>query len=141
MSIMKKVLFVVAFVFGALVVPALILLAFVDSTSYFAVYVITYAVILFAIFGYIVVSIKSMSKELHDAVEDMKKQNAAIAYRLTSGVVEYEPENTVVGNVTDAEPEVKEQITPKKVNLNPADDFVSESVGNNPIADDIDDFK
>ncbi len=140
MSIMKKVLFVVAFVFGALVLPALILLAFVDSTSYFAVYVITYAVILFAVFGYIVVSIKSMSKELHDAVEDMKKQNAAIAYRLTSAVEEYEPEDCSV-NVQNTEPEINEQVPAKKVNLNPADDFVADTVGKAIATDDIDDFK
>ncbi|MBO5897337.1 MAG: hypothetical protein J6Q83_08555 [Clostridia bacterium] len=139
MSIGKKILFVALFVVCALVLPAVILIGFVDSVNYFSVYVITYGVILFAIFGYIIVSIKNMSKELNNAVEEMKKQNAAIAYKLTSG-------NFIVeDDIAPAAP-VEAESTPvadapaQKVNLNPADDFVAEAVAAQAKTD-IDDFE
>ena len=140
MSIGKKILFVILFVICALVLPAVILIGFVDSVNYFSVYVITFGVILFAVFGYIIVSIMSMSKELRNAVEEMKKQNAAIAYKLSSANFEiaddFEPDATE----TPALPEKAEEIPAKKVNLNPANDFVAEAVAAN-ISNDFDDFE
>lgn len=117
-QVLKKILFVAAFVLCTLVLPAIILLLFVDSTSGFAVYVITFAVILFAILGYIVMSIHTTSKEINKAVEDMKLQNAAIAYKLTGGLSEKQIEETPV-EVQEEQKEVQEK--PKKVNLNPDD--------------------
>ncbi len=137
MSIGKKILFVALFIVGTLVLPALILIGFVNADTNFSVYVITYGVILFGIFGYIIVSVKSMSKELHDAVEEMKKQNAAIAYKLSSGNFEVINDTSVA---EDEESAPAEEVSPKKVNLNPADDFVSEAVTVN-ANNDIDDFE
>lgn len=136
MSIGKKILFVILFVLCALVLPAVILIGFVDSVNYFSVYVITFGVILFAIFGYIIVSIMSMSKELRNAIEEMKKQNAAIAYKLSSANFEIEDDVKPAPAEVVAEPE-----TPaKKVNLNPADDFVADAVAAKN-SNDIDDFE
>ncbi len=138
MSIGKKILFVALFIICALILPAVILIGFVDSVNYFSVYVITYGVILFGIFGYIIVSVKSMSKELHDAVEEMKKQNAAIAYKLSSA--NFEVEDDLEPVVTEAKAEPEADVPAKKVNLNPADDFVAEAVATN-ANNDIDDFE
>ena len=139
MSIVKKILFIALFIVCALVLPSLVLIGFVNADTNFSVYVITYGVILFGVFGYIIVSVKSMSKELHDAVEEMKKQNAAIAYKLTSG-------NFIVeDDIAPAAP-IEVEFTPvadapvQKVNLNPADDFVAEAVSSKSN-DDIDDFE
>ncbi len=138
MTIGKKILFVALFIICALVLPAIILIGLVDSVNYFSVYVITYGVILFGVFGYIIVSVRSMSKELHDAVEEMKKQNAAIAYKLSSA--NFEVENDLAPVNAEPKLETTEEKPAKKVNLNPADDFVAEAVAAN-VNDDIDDFK
>lgn len=138
MSIGKKILFVALFIICALILPAVILIGFVDSVNYFSVYVITYGVILFGIFGYIIVSVRSMSKELHDAVEEMKKQNAAIAYKLSSA--NFELEDDLAPVATEVKPEPEAEAPAKKVNLNPADDFVAEAVAAN-TNNDIDDFE
>lgn len=110
---LKKILQTALFVLCTLVAPSLLLLLFVDSSNNFGVYVIVYGFILFAILGYIIVSIRSMSKEVHDAVEEMKMQNAAIAYKLTGGITEPATNEEYVTQ----EPTEK----PKKVNLNPDD--------------------
>lgn len=138
MSIGKKILFVALFIICALILPAVILIGFVDSVNYFSVYVITYGVILFGVFGYIIVSVRSMSKELHDAVEEMKKQNAAIAYKLSSA--NFELEDDLAPVVTEVKPEPEAEAPAKKVNLNPADDFVAEAVAAK-ANNDIDDFE
>lgn len=138
MSIGKKILFVALFIICALILPAVILIGFVDSVNYFSVYVITYGVILFGVFGYIIVSVRSMSKELHDAVEEMKKQNAAIAYKLSSA--NFELEDDLAPVATEVKPEPEAEAPAKKVNLNPADDFVAEAVAAK-ANNDIDDFE
>ncbi len=138
MSIGKKILFVALFIICALILPAVILIGFVDSVNYFSVYVIAYGIILFGIFGYIIVSVRSMSKELHDAVDEMKKQNAAIAYKLSSA--NFEVEDDVEPDSVDDTAEPEAELPAKKVNLNPADDFVSEAVATN-ANNDIDDFE
>lgn len=135
MTIGKKILFIALFIVCALVLPAVVLIGFVDSVNYFSVYVIAYGVILFGIFGYIVVSIRSMSKELHNAVEEMKKQNAAIAYKLSSANFDVEDDTAYKKPVEKA----VEEKPAVKVNLNPAEDFVAEAVSSNKN-NDIDDF-
>ncbi len=110
MSKLKKALFVVIFVVFTLTVPALILLLTVDASANFAAYVIVYGVILFSIFGYIIISMHSLSKEIREAVEEMKMQNAAIAYKLTNNPVQ---EPTAAG--------VDEEAKTTNVKLNPAE--------------------
>lgn len=121
MSMPKKLLFTAIFVVAVIFVPGIILLLTVDATNDFSVYLLVYGVILFAIFGYIIVSIHSLSKEMKDALEEMKKQNAAIAYKLTTGGVAEAEE--------PKEEKTKEEKTKKdtsNVNLNPADPLTIE---------------
>ena len=82
--ILKKVLFVIGFVLVTLVLPAVLLLMFVDATEGFSFYVITYGVILFAIFGYVIISVRNMEKKIDETMEEIKMQNAAIAYKLSN---------------------------------------------------------
>ncbi len=110
MSNLKKALFVVVFVVVTLTIPALILLLTVDASINFGAYVIVYGVILFSIFGYIIISMHSLSKEIREAVEEMKMQNAAIAYKLTNNPVQ-EPTVAVVD----------EEAKTTNVKLNPAE--------------------
>lgn len=127
MSNLKKALFVVIFVVAVLIVPSIILLLTVDASSGFGVYVIVFGIILFSIFGYIIASLRSLSKEIKDAVDEMKMQNAAIAYKLTNSPT---PSAQVENNNVE---EVKDN---SNVNLNPAEPLTingkvvsSESIG------------
>ena len=128
MSMPKKLLFTAIFVLAVIFVPGIILLLTVDATNDFSVYLLVYGIILFAIFGYIIVSIHSLSKEMKDALEEMKKQNAAIAYKLTTGSV-----------VEEKEPkEEKPKIDTSNVNLNPADPL---TIDGKVVSNSFDDFK
>lgn len=135
-SIMKKIVFVIAFILVALVVPMLIMLMFVDTTSSFSTYVIVYGVILFAIFGYIIASVRSMEKKLEDALDEIKMQNAAIAYKISNTDTELDAVKTV------AEPEVKIEPT-TNIPLNPAEPLVAPEVKKveKVLDDNFDDFK
>ncbi len=111
MSMLKKILYTAIFVVVTLAVPGVILLLTVDASQNFGVYVIVYGLILFAIFGYIIISMHSLSKEIQSALEEMKMQNAAIAYKLTNTPAE-----------TIDEPVVAEKpVDTSTVNLNPAE--------------------
>lgn len=119
MSLLKKILFTAIFVVVTLAVPGLILLMTVDASAEFGAYVIVYGIILFAVFGYMIVSVHSLSKEVNSVLEEIKMQNAAIAYKLT---------NTAVNTASDVTPEPQQakntepvNDTPKNVNLNPAE--------------------
>lgn len=128
MSMPKKLLFTAIFVLAVIFVPGIILLLTVDATNDFSVYLLVYGIILFAIFGYIIVSIHSLSKEMKDALEEMKKQNAAIAYKLTTDSV-----------VEEKEPkEEKPKIDTSNVNLNPADPL---KIDGKVVSNSFDDFK
>lgn len=126
MSIKKKILLTIAFVVVTLIVPAVLLLLFVDALTSFAAYVVTFGVILFAILGFIVISLIDVQTTLKKTVEELKMQNAAIAYKLSN--------NTDIGPVdvntaTNEKTEVStaSNDTPKdtsKINLNPADPLV-----------------
>ena len=117
MSILKKLLFTALFVVVTLAVPGLILLMTVDASASFGAYVIVYGIIIFAVFGYLIVSIQSLSKEINRVLEEIKMQNAAIAYKLT---------NTPVAALEE-KAETKDEINDilakdsSSVNLNPAD--------------------
>lgn len=160
MSILKKIIFVVVFVILTLFVPAVILLLFVDATEQFAGYVLTYIGIIFAVFGYIIASMRSMSKELSDAVEEMKKQNAAIAYKLLGYADEEikdisetvkEVEKSKASKKADYTKNETENADTSTINLNPAeplefnkksDDVIEDNKSDNSQSDDgFDDFK
>ena len=116
MSMVKKLLFTVAFVAITLLVPGFILLMTVDATENFGAYVIVYGIILFAVFGYMIVSTHALSKEVKNVLEEIKMQNAAIAYKLTNTVSDAKPEEF-------AEPEAPAELVrdTSNVKLNPAE--------------------
>ena len=113
MSILKKLLFTVIFVIAVIFIPGIILLLTVNAETDFSVYVVVYGIILFGIFGYIIVSIHSLSKQLTESMDDLKKQNAAIAHALLS--------NTAEAPEAPAEEEKLEPKATSNVVLNPAD--------------------
>lgn len=114
MSIAKRLLFTALFVVCALVVPAIVLLFTVDAANSFSFYVIVFGLIIFGVLGYIIVSLHALSKEFKAALEEMKMQNAAIAYKLTSN-----PSKAPV-----EEPAKEEPKSTENVNLNPAEPLV-----------------
>ncbi len=126
MSILKKIIFTLCFVLVTLVLPLVTMFFFVDGTNGFSIYVTVFGIILFSIFGYIVVSMKALSQDINNALEEMKKQNAAIAYKLTHA-------DEIISNASDKTPDDDKKTTKTdgvaddsetkkgKVNLNPAD--------------------
>ncbi len=113
MSILKKLLFTAIFVVAAIFVPGIILLLTVNAETDFSVYVVVYGIILFGIFGYIIASIQALSKQLTESMEELKKQNAAIAHALLSNSAE-------VPGMTAKEEKPQPKDTSNVV-LNPAD--------------------
>ncbi len=130
----KKILLIIAFVVATLVLPAVILLLFVDALYSFATYVVVFGLILFVILGFLVVNVFDIQLTLKKTVEELKMQNAAIAYKLSNQPTEQQvsfavndvnefketvavkPEEPVQHNV--------EASTIGKVNLNPAEPLV-----------------
>ncbi|MBE6800817.1 MAG: hypothetical protein E7529_06395 [Ruminococcaceae bacterium] len=134
--ILKKALSVVAFIVIALIIPTIVLLIFFDASSQFSVYAFVYALIIFGVFGYVVVSVKQMQNELSDALEEIKKQNAAIAHKLSGG----QPVDLVA--------DVENAVNYAKVTLNPEEPLVISKPAKTevkpeakPTDDGFDDFK
>lgn len=143
-SILKKLIFVIAFILLTLVLPCILLLLFVDSSTGFSVYVITYGVIIFGILGYVIAGVRSMEKKLEDTMEEIKMQNAAIAYKLTNvnsemNVAPQQQAQQTVSEEVKAEPVVDTSNIP----LNPAEPLVMPTENKEEkVADDgFDDFK
>ncbi len=141
-SILKKLIFVIAFVLLTLVLPCVLLLLFVDSANGFSVYVITYGVIIFAVLGYVVASVRNMEKKLEETMEEIKMQNAAIAYKLTN------VDNEIASTPVPQQPivqEIKEEpvVDTSNVPLNPAEPLVmpTEKKTGKVTDDGFDDFK
>ena len=82
--LMRKLLLVAGFVLVTLVIPMLILLVFFDAATSFSAYVFVFGLIIFAILGYVVVSVRDMDKKLEETMDEIKMQNAAIAHKLTN---------------------------------------------------------
>ena len=120
MSIKKKILLTLAFVLATLVVPAVVLLLFVDALNYFAVYVVAFGLILFGILGFIVISLIDIQSTLKKTVEELKMQNAAIAYKLTNTTAEMPVE--AVAPITEKTEVPQPTNDATKVNLNPVAD-------------------
>ena len=126
MSIKKKILLTIAFVVITLIVPAVLLLLFVDALTSFAAYVVTFGVILFAILGFIVISLIDVQTTLKKTVEELKMQNAAIAYKLSNNT-DIVPVDVNTATNEKTEVSTASNDTPKdtsKINLNPADPLV-----------------
>lgn len=126
MSIKKKILLTIAFVVVTLIVPAVLLLLFVDALTSFAAYVVTFGVILFAILGFIVISLIDVQTTLKKTVEELKMQNAAIAYKLSNNT-DIVPVDVNTATNEKTKVSTASNDTPKdtsKINLNPADPLV-----------------
>lgn len=141
-SIIKKIIFVIAFVLLTLVLPCVLLLLFVDSSNGFSVYVITYGIIIFAILGYVISSVRSMEKKLEETMEEIKMQNAAIAFKLTN------VDNEISIAPASQQPAVQEAkdesfVDTSNIPLNPAEPLVMPNDKKaEKVADDgFDDFK
>jgi hypothetical protein len=138
---LKKILFVVGFILVTLILPAFVLLLFVDAASNFAVYVVTFGVIIFAVLGYLVASVRSMEKKFEETMEEIKMQNAAIAYKITNP----ELESNAIHSQQPVEPVVNNEpvASVNNIPLNPAEPLVMPQVKKNPniVDDGFDDFK
>ena len=141
--ILKRIIFVIGFILATLVLPAVILLLFVDAAQGFSVYVITFGVIIFGVLGYIVSSVREMEKKVETTMEEIKMQNAAIAYKLSNNMDEL---NVAVPQA--AAPQVAEPVqqpAPASTNipLNPSEPLVMPTVKKTvKVSDDgFDDFK
>lgn len=139
-TIAKKIIFVIAFVLITLVLPAVLLLLFVDATTHLSTYFVVFAVIIFAVLGYVVISVREMNKNLDSALNEIKMQNAAIAYKISNNGSE--TDNTVGTVQNDDEDKTEENNL--NIPLNPESPLVvtKKVQKQNKIADDgFDDFK
>ena len=115
---------------------------FVDATQGFSVFVIVYAIIIFGILGYIVFSVRNMENKLENTMEEIKMQNAAIAYRLTSS--DNEADNVPVQQTVKVEIESKDSaVDSTNIPLNPAEPLIipTEKTQAKGTDDGFDDFK
>lgn len=136
--ILKRIIFVIAFILLTLIAPAVILLLFVDASQSFSVYVIAFGVIIFAILGYIVSCIRDMQKKIDSTMDEIKMQNAAIAYKISNNSEAFS-EPAPVAPVETATAAVDTSSIP----LNPAEPLDMPSVRKAVKATDdgFDDFK
>ena len=100
-TIAKKIIFVIAFVLVTLVLPAVLLLLFVDATTHLSTYLVVFAVIIFAVMGYVVISVREMNINLDSALNEIKMQNAAIAYKISNNGIETDNTVGTVQNVDE----------------------------------------
>lgn len=148
MNIIKRVIFAVAFSFAALVIPGMICLATIDANNDFPYFIIVYGFIMFTMLTYIVISVHSMTKEFQNAIEEMKIQNAAIAYKLTGGdfseennnekTSEQESKKSKKNKKSSVNAKAEDKPDTEKVNLNPAEPLV---FNEKKTDDSFDDFK
>lgn len=139
-TIAKKIIFVIAFVLVTLVLPAVLLLLFVDATTHLSTYFVVFAVIIFAVLGYVVISVREMNKNLDSALNEIKMQNAAIAYKLSNNAGETSDATVSVEN--NAEEKIQENTL--NIPLNPEEPLVVTKKVQKPekVSDDgFDDFK
>ena len=130
--IFKKALYVFVFIILALIVPTFIMLVLFDAATQIYIYAIVYGIIIFGVFGYVVVSVKQMQNELSEALDEIKKQNAAIAHRISGG------------QSADLFADVENAVSYAKVNLNPEEPLVISKPAkteDKPTDDGFDDFK
>lgn len=117
MSKLKYVLFTLGFVAVALVIPLVLLLLFVSSEN-ISIYVLVFGIIFFASIGFIMALIISVKKDLLATIEELKVQNAAIAYRL-SKVSKEEVEAMKQVDIPEVQQPSAVGKDSQKVNLNP----------------------
>lgn len=100
----KIALFVLIFILATMVVPLILLLALVDVNN-ISVYVVVYGIMFFGSIGFMVAMLFKTKSEIQEQIEELKVQNAAIAFRLT----EMKKQGGIAQNATATMPEVKEE--------------------------------
>ncbi len=138
---LKRFIFVIGFILVTLVLPAVVLLLFVDSSTNFGAYVITYGVIIFGILGYIVFSIRDVHKKIDTTMDEIKMQNAAIAYKLSNNGEEFSNASHQPVQAQNTQPAPQAPVN--NIPLNPAEPLISPAVKKAAKAPDdgFDDFK
>ena len=82
MSKGKIALITLAFVAITLVAPLLLLLALVDANS-FSVYIVVFGTMFFGSIGFLFAMLLKTKADIREMVDEIKVQNAAIAFKLT----------------------------------------------------------
>lgn len=82
MSKVKIALITVAFALLTFVIPMVLMLALINVNAY-SVYYIVIGVAVFASFGFLFAMLLKMKSDISEQIEELKVQNAAIAYRLS----------------------------------------------------------
>jgi uncharacterized YccA/Bax inhibitor family protein len=82
MSKVKIALITVAFALLTFVIPIVLLLALINVNAY-SVYYIVIGVAVFASFGFLFAMLLKVKSDISEQIEELKVQNAAIAYRLS----------------------------------------------------------
>lgn len=140
--ILKKIIFVIGFIAATLILPAILLLLFVDASQNFSVFVIAFGVILFGILGYIVSCVREVEKKIESTMDEIKMQNAAIAYKISNNMDDFNSAPVQQMAAPVAEPAQEPVVDTNKIPLNPAEPLVMPTVNKAAKADDgFDDFK
>ena len=108
MSKGKFALTVLIFVVITLVIPLVLLLALVDANS-LSIYITVFGVMFFGSIGFLFAMLLKTKAEIKEQIEDIKVQNAAIAYKLT----EAKKQAKVAPISVDAKPVEKPQVKDK----------------------------
>lgn len=141
---LKRIIFVIGFILVTLVLPAFVLLLLVDSATNFGVYVIAYGVIIFGILGYMVSLIRDVHKKIDTTMDEIKMQNAAIAYKLSNNGEELSRAPYQPVEAQKTEPVSQSTATDTaNIPLNPAEPLVMPAAKKvTKVSDDgFDDFK
>jgi hypothetical protein len=99
----KIAVFVLVFVLATMVVPLILLLAFVDANS-ISVYIVVYGIMFFGSIGFMIAMLFKTKSDIQEQIEELKVQNAAIAFRLTEM-----KKQGAAPQPAAAKPEVKEE--------------------------------
>ena len=108
MSKGKIALTVLAFVAVTFAVPLVLLLAFVDANS-ISVYIVVFGTMFFASIGFLFAMLLKTKADIKEQIEEIKVQNAAIAYKLT----EVKKQGGLQQPVVEAKPEAKAEVKEK----------------------------
>ncbi|MBR2876845.1 MAG: hypothetical protein IKC01_06885 [Clostridia bacterium] len=81
MSKLRIALITFIFVLVTLVIPLVLLLAFVDANN-LSVYIVVFGVMFFGSIGFLLAMLFKTKSDIKEQIEEIKVQNAAIAFRL-----------------------------------------------------------
>ncbi|MBO7179032.1 MAG: hypothetical protein J6V78_01715 [Clostridia bacterium] len=108
MSKGKIALTVLIFILVTMALPLVLLLAFVDVNN-LSVYIVVFGAMFFGSIGFMIAMLFKTKADIQEQIEELKVQNAAIAYRLT----EMKKQGNIAQPVAEAKPEVKEDVKEK----------------------------